>query len=132
MQIMHGFTHIFRNKTSIGNRHTDSQPGTPPRELSSDIERRLYGMGIEEQSIVKQIFAMAGDDVLVQQDTFGIDRKNNPCYLEKGRTIWLSSNPLVFDRQGDVRINILDDSGKLLSMRLSDYIEDILVQDCLR
>jgi hypothetical protein len=121
MQIMHGISHIFRNKLSIGSRHTDSPHG----ELSSDLDRRLYGMGMREQSIVKQIFAMAGDDVFIQQDTFAIDEKNHPCYLETGRKVRLSKSPLTFDREGDVRINILDESDKFLSMRLSDYIEDI-------
>lgn len=125
MQILQGFSHIFRNKVSIGNRHARLPSRTSPSELTSDLERRLYGMGMQEQSIVKQIFAMAGDAVLIYQDTFAIDKKNQPYYLEKNKKVRLSENPLTFDRQGEVRINIIDESDNSLSMRLSDYIEDI-------
>jgi len=125
MQILQGFSHIFRNKVSIGNRHARLPSRTSPRELTNDLERRLYGMDMQEQSIVKQIFAMAGDAVLIKQDTFATDKKNQPYYIEKNRKVRLSGNPLTFDRQGEVRINIIDESDNSLSMRLSDYIEDI-------
>ena len=125
MQILQRFSHVFRNKLDIGNRRALSATRMPPRELTGDLERQLYGMDMHEQSIVRQVLAMPGEVVLVRQDTFSTDKKNNPCYLEKGRQVRISENPLTLDRQGDVRINILDECDKSLSMRLSDYIEDI-------
>ena len=125
MQILQRFSDVFRHKLSIGTGHAHLPFRTSPRELTSDLERQLYGMGMREQSIVKQILTMAGDAVLIQQHTFAIDKKNHPCYLEKGKKVRISENPLIFDRQGDAHINILDETDKSLSMRLSDYIEDI-------
>jgi hypothetical protein len=125
MQILQRFSNVFRNKIAIGNRHEHLAKCTSPSELTSDLERQLYGMGMQEQSIVRHILNMAGYAVLVQEDTFATDKKNKPYYFEKGRKVRISEDPLTFDRQGDVRINILDESDHSLSMRLSDYIHDI-------
>jgi hypothetical protein len=125
MQTLQWFSRAFRKKVDIGNRCALSVARMSPSELTGDLERQLYGMSRNEQSIVKQVLTMPGEAVLVRQDTFAIDKKNKLCPLEKGRQVRISENPLTLDRQGDARINILDESDKPLSMRLSDYIEDI-------
>ena len=125
MQTLQWLSRTFRKKVDIGNRRALSVTRMSPSELTGGLERQLYGMSMHEQSIVKQVPAMSGETVIVRQNTFALDKKNNPCHLEEGRQVRISENPLTLDRQGDVRINILDESDKPLSMRLSDYIEDI-------
>jgi len=125
MQILQRFSHVFRIKLDHGYMRSLSATRMSPREFTGDLERRMYGMSIHEQSIVRQVLTMPGEAVLVRQDTFATDNTNKPCYLEKGRQVRIAENPLTFDRQGDARINIHDECDKSLSMRLSDYIEDI-------
>ena len=127
MQILHRFSDVFRNKLAIGIRNARSETRITPRETTGEWDRQLYGMGLQEQSILRQILKMAGYTVHVKADTFATDKKNNAHYIEKGQKVRLSENPLTFDRQGEVRINIFDKSNNSLSMRLSDYIQDIHV-----
>jgi hypothetical protein len=90
-----------------------------------DLERQLYGMSEQDQSVVRQVLAMAGDAALIEKDTFAIDRKNNPRYLRKGKKVRVSERPLTFDPLGETHVSILDESDNILSMRLSDFIHDI-------
>jgi hypothetical protein len=82
-------------------------------------------MSAQDESIARQIVAKAGDTVLVDQDTFGIDRKHKIHYLRCGQEVKISKNPLTFNLEGEPRIRIIDKSGNNLSMRLSDFIHDI-------
>ena len=127
MQILHRFSGVFRNKLAIDIRRTHSETRMSPRELTGEWERQLYSMGVQEQSILRHILKMAGDTVPVHGDTFATDKNNNSYYIEKGQKVRISEDPLTFERQGDARINIFDKSDNSLSMRLSDYIQDIYV-----
>lgn len=125
MEFMHRFTGAFRNKLIIGNRHAQLEGHMSSHDSRDDMERKLFGMDVQEQSIVRHVLTMIGDAVLVKEDTFATDKKNNPYYLEKGRKVRITDDPLTLDRQGNARINILDESNNVLSMRLTDYIQDI-------
>jgi len=125
MQILQRFSHVLRNKLDFSNGRSPSKTRIPPHESTGDLERQIYGMGKHEQSIVRQVLSMPGEALIVRQDTFAIDKNNNPYYLEKGRQIRISENPLTFGQLGDALMNILDEGGKTLSIRLSDFIEDI-------
>jgi hypothetical protein len=125
MQLLQRFSHAFRDKLSFSKDRARSPISMSARELMVDLNRQLYSMRPQEQSVVGQILTMAGEPVLIEQDTFAIDKKNNPRYLGKGQKVRISKCPLTFDLWGDARINILDESDKPLSMRLSDYIQDI-------
>ena len=125
MRFMHRLSHAFRNKLSFRYSPTHLPTRMSPGDLMGDVKRQLYGMSVQDQSIAKQILTMAGDAVLVEQDTFGIDRKNNPRYLRSGQEVRISKNPLTLDGEGEVRIRILDKSDNIVFMRLSDFIHDI-------
>jgi hypothetical protein len=125
MRFMQRLSHAFRNKPSISNSPAHLPTRMSPGDLMGDVNRLLYGMSAQDEAIARQILAMAGDAVLVEQDTFGIDRKNNPRYLRRGQEVKLSKNPLTFNLEGEARICILDESDNYLSMRLSDFIHDI-------
>lgn len=62
-----------------------------------------------------------------QKDTVAFDNKMPPCYLKKGTQLKLSENPLQFDQQSEILIIVSDASSKYLSIRLSDYIQDVYV-----
>lgn len=125
MQILQRISRVFRNNIEVGNRRALAATGMSACEPTSDLKRKLYGMSFHEQAIVKQVLTMPGESVLVRQDTFATDKKKKLCCLEKGRRVKIAENPLTFDRQGDACINVYDECDKSLSMRLSDYIEDI-------
>jgi hypothetical protein len=118
---MHSFSAVFRHKLAVGK----WRKKIASRESVEGLERRLYNMGVQEQAIVKRILDMAGDMVRVQQDTFAIDNKNKPHYLDKEQQVRISKNPVTFDPAGNARIHIIDESNTHLCMRLSDYVQDI-------
>ena len=87
----------------------------------------MYGMSVHDERLLRKILGMAGDAVLVEQDTFGIDRKNSPRYLRRGQEVKVAKNPLAFDSQGEAHVSIIAKSEIILSMRLSDFVHDIQV-----
>ena len=127
MRFMQRLSDVLRNQLSSRNSPTHLPTRMSPERLMGDVKRQMYGMSEQDESKARQILAMAGDAVLVEQDTFGIDRKNNPRYLRRGQEVRISKNPLTFDGEGEARIRILDKSNNILSMRLSDFIHDIHV-----
>jgi len=127
MRFMQRLSDVLRNQLSSRNSPTHLPTRMSPVELIGDVKRQLYNMSVQDESIARQILAMAGDTVLVEADTFGLDRKNSPRYLRRGQEVRISKNPLTFDGEGEARIRILDKSNNILSMRLSDFIHDIHV-----
>ncbi len=125
MRFVQRLSHAFRKTLALRKIPTLLQTRMPSGELTGSVKRQLYGMSAQDESIARQVLAMAGDAVLVEQDTFGIDRKNKPRYLRRGQEVTISKNPLTFDIEGEARIGILDESGNVLSMRLSDFVHDI-------
>jgi len=125
MRFMQRLSHAFRNKLSFRNSPAHFPTRMSPEKLMGDVKRQMYGMSVQDESKARQILAMAGDAVFVEQDTFGIDRKNNPRYLRRGQEVRISKNPLTLDLEGEARIRVLDESDNILSMRLSDFIHDI-------
>lgn len=125
MRFMHRLSRALRNKLPFHHGPTYLPTRMSPGELMGDVKRKLYGMSVQDEAIARQILAMAGAVVLVEQDTFGIDRKNNPRYLRRGQEVRISKNPLTFDLEGETRIRILDASDNILSMRLTDFVHDI-------
>ena len=125
MQFANKLSRVFRKTHSFRIGHTPLPKRMPARNLKVDLERQMYGMSAHDELLLRQILAMAGDAVHVEQDTFGIDRNNNPHYLRRGQEVMVAKNPLTFDPQGEAHISILDEGGIILSMRLSDFVHDI-------
>ena len=125
MRFVERLSHAFRKKLALRNIPALLQTRMPSGVSMAAAKRQLYGMTAQDQSVAKQILAMAGDAVLVELDTFGIDRANKPRYLRRGQEVTVSRTPLTFDPEGEARIRILDESGNVLSMRLSDFVHDI-------
>jgi hypothetical protein len=125
MRFAQKLSHAFRNSLSFRIGHAHLPKRTLPRNLAGDLERPMYGMSAHDELLLRHILVMAGAAVLVEQDTFGIDRKNNPHYLLKGQEVKVAKNPLTFDPQGEAHVSILDESENILSMRLSDFVHDI-------
>lgn len=118
MRFVQKLSHVFRNPLHLPKR-------TIPRNPTGDLERQMYGMPAHDELLLRQILAMAGDAMLVEHNSFGIDRKNSPHYLRRGQEVRVAKNPLTFDRQGEAHVSILDKSENILSMRLSDFVHDI-------
>ena len=125
MRFAQKLSHAFRNTLSFRIGHTHLPKRTSPRNSTADLKRQMYGMSAHDERLLRQILAMSGDAVLVEQDTFGIDRKNSPHYLRRGEEVKVATNPLTFDSQGEAHVSILDQSDNILSMRLSDFVHDI-------
>ena len=113
MRFMQRLSDVLRNQLSSRNSPTHLPTRMSPERLMGDVKRQMYGMSEQDESKARQILAMAGDAVLVEQDTFGIDRKNNPRYLRRGQEVRISKNPLTFDGEGEARIRILDKSNNI-------------------
>jgi hypothetical protein len=129
MQIFPMLSKVFRIKSGIDRRAAYPATRTVSGKLVGDLERELYGMELHEQMLVRQIISMAGQVVPVRQDTIAFDKKNAPCYLQKGRRLKISENPFSFGSGGPMHVNVVDEKSKYLSIRLSDYIRDIYVND---
>jgi hypothetical protein len=125
MQFANKLAHVLRKTHAFRIGHTLLPKPVPARNLTGDLERQMYGMSAHDELLLRQILAMAGDAVHVEQDTFGIDQKNNPHYLRRGQEVMVAKTPLTFDPQGEAHVSILDEDGIILSMRLSDFVHDI-------
>jgi hypothetical protein len=125
MRFVQRLSHAFRKTLALRNIPTLLQTRMPSGDLTGAAKRQLYDMSTQDEYIARQVLAMAGDVLVVEQDTFGIDRKNKPRYLRRGQEVTISRDPLTFDLKGEARIRILDEGGKALSMRLSDFAHDI-------
>lgn len=125
MQILTKFTKVFGNDPGIVRWLAHLSTRRTPAELDDELRRKLYGMNMREQAVVRQVISSAGQVVTVRRDTVATGKKSIPCYLKKGRQVKISTNPLRIDPAGDVQINVLDQRDKYLSIKLSDYIRDI-------
>ena len=65
-------------------------------------------MEMHQQFVVRKVHSLAGKTVPVQYDTVTIDKEMRPCHLTKGTQMKISENPLLFDQQGKVRINVFN------------------------
>ena len=97
--------------------------------LDDYLKRELYGMGLHEQAVVRQVISMAGQLIAVRRDTVGISKKLRICLLQEGDQLRISKNPLLFDQKRTVYIALLDQAYRHVAIRLSDYITDIHVSD---
>jgi hypothetical protein len=129
MHILTKFTNVFGNNPGIIRWLARVASRSTPAELANELRRELYGMGIREQAVARQVISRAGQVVTVRRDTVATGKKTIPCYLKKGSQVKISTNPLRIDPAGGVLVNVLDHSDKNLSIKLSDYIQDIYVSD---
>jgi hypothetical protein len=130
MQILTKLTKVFGNDHGIVLRLAHLSTRRTPAELADALRRELYGMGRREQVAARQVISRAGQVVTVRQDTVATGKKSRPCYLKKGSQMKISTtSPLRIDPAGDAQVNVLDQSNKYLTIKLSDYIRDIYVSD---
>jgi len=127
VQIIPALSKVFRRRPGIGHRTIHGSTSRTAGDFIDGLDRILYGMEMHEQFVVRKVLSMAGQTVPVQNDTVAIGKKMTPCYLQKGTQVKISENPLSFDQQAEILINVFDGSRQDLSIRLSDYIQDIYV-----
>jgi hypothetical protein len=130
MQILTKFTKVFGNDPGIVRWLARLSTRRTPAELADDLRRELYSMGRREQVAARQVISRAGQVVTVRRDTVATGKKSRPCYLKEGSQVKISTtSPLRIDPAGDVQVNVLDQSDKDLTIKLSDYIRDIYISD---
>ena len=125
MQILPRLSTFFKNQSRIGRVNVYPSTQTTSGDLRDEIERKLFGMDVQQQVVVKQIISMAGQAVPVKSDTIAIDRNHKPYYLGQGKQVKISENPLLFDTKGNAHIIVIDESDHDIFIKLSDYILDI-------
>jgi hypothetical protein len=125
MQIHTKLTNIFRNTPSLFRRFAYLSSRRDTAEFADNLRRELYGMDMREQSAVEQVISRAGQAATVREPTIAFGKKNTSSLLEKGSRVKISKQPLRLDKNGNVRVVILNQSNKYLFLRLSDYIAAI-------
>ena len=94
MHILTRFTNVFGKNPSIVRWLTHEATQSTSVELANDIRRELYGMGMREQAVARQVISKAGQFVTVHRDTVATGKKSIPCYLKKGIQVKISTNPV--------------------------------------
>jgi len=93
--------------------------------LRDYMKRELYGMGIREQDAVQEVLSMAGQVITVRRDTVAINKKLKPWLLQEGDRIRISKNPIIFDKQQNIYVALLDSDYNIFAIKLRDYLTDI-------
>jgi hypothetical protein len=125
MQLLAKLTKALGHEPGIVHRLAHWSTRRNSAEPADALKRELYGMGVREQAVVKQVIAMTGQAVTIRKDTVAFGKKGRPCYLEQGSQVTISENPLRIDAETGVQVVVVDPGGKPLSIRMSDYIRDV-------
>ena len=129
MKILSRLSGVFRARRGGSAGEVGSPRQVVSDELMSELRRELYGMGLREQLAVKQLVLMAGEMVLVHHDTVAMTRRKTPVCLKKNQRVRISDDPLAFDPQGRIQVNLLGERGRKLSVSLSDFSRGICVTE---
>ena len=118
---------FFRRFAHLSSREDSEKYRENRAQLVDNLRRELYGMTMREQAAVDQLILRAGQAVTVREPTIAFGKNSTFFFLEKGSHVKISRHPLQLDENGNVRVIVINQSNKYLSLTLSDYIDAIHV-----